>query len=103
MRAYGEELFGPVATILRARDSDEALALANDNRYGLGASLWTGDARRGAALARRLESGSSFVNAPVKSDPRLPFGGVKASGYGRELSLYGVREFTNIKTLWIAP
>ena len=103
MRAYGEELFGPVATILRARDSDEALALANDNRYGLGASLWTGDARRGALLARNLQSGSSFVNALVKSDPRLPFGGVKASGYGRELSLYGVREFTNIKTLWIAP
>ncbi len=103
MRAYGEELFGPVATVLRARDSEHALALANDNRYGLGASLWTGDARRGAALARRLESGSSFVNAVVKSDPRLPFGGVKASGYGRELGLYGAREFTNIKTLWVAP
>ncbi|WP_297390955.1 NAD-dependent succinate-semialdehyde dehydrogenase [Acidiferrobacter sp.] len=103
MRAYGEELFGPVAIILRARDSAHALALANDNRYGLGASLWTGDAVRGAALARDLQSGSSFVNAPVKSDPRLPFGGVKASGYGRELALYGVREFTNIKTLWVAP
>ena len=103
MRAYGEELFGPVAIILRARDSAHALALANDNRYGLGASLWTGDTVRGAALARDLQSGSSFVNAPVKSDPRLPFGGVKASGYGRELALYGVREFTNIKTLWVAP
>ncbi len=102
MRAYGEELFGPVAIVLRARDTEHALAQANDNRYGLGASLWTQDMVQGAALARRLESGSSFVNAMVKSDPRVPFGGVKASGYGRELALYGVREFMNIKTLWIA-
>ncbi len=103
MRAYDEELFGPVATVLRARDSEQAIELANDNRYGLGACVWTRDAARGAALARRLETGSSFVNALVKSDPRLPFGGVKASGYGRELALYGAREFTNIKTLWTAP
>ena len=103
MRAYDEELFGPVAIVLRARDSEQALELANDNRYGLGACVWTRDAARGAALARRLETGSSFVNALVKSDPRLPFGGVKASGYGRELALYGAREFTNIKTLWTAP
>ncbi len=103
MRAYGEELFGPVAIVLRARDADHAIAQANDNRYGLGASLWTQDAARAATLARRLDSGSSFVNAMVKSDPRVPFGGVKASGYGRELALYGVREFMNIKTLWIAP
>ncbi len=103
MRAYGEELFGPVAIVLRARDTEHALAQANDNRYGLGASLWTQDTVQGAALARRLETGSSFVNAMVKSDPRVPFGGVKASGYGRELALYGVREFMNIKTLWIAP
>ncbi len=103
MRAYAEELFGPVAIVLRARDTEHALAQANDNRYGLGASLWTQDTVQGAALARRLETGSSFVNAMVKSDPRVPFGGVKASGYGRELALYGVREFMNIKTLWIAP
>ncbi len=102
MRAYSEELFGPVAIILRARDAEHAIALANDSRYGLGASLWTRDGARGAALARRVESGSAFVNALVKSDPRLPFGGVKASGYGRELALYGLREFTNIKTVWVA-
>ncbi|WP_298137030.1 NAD-dependent succinate-semialdehyde dehydrogenase [Acidiferrobacter sp.] len=102
MRVTREEVFGPVAIILRARDRAHALALANDNRYGLGASLWTGDTVQGAALARRLECGSSFVNAMVKSDPRVPFGGVKASGYGRELGLYGAREFMNIKTLWVA-
>ena len=101
MRAYGEELFGPVAIVLRAADETDALRLANDNRYGLGASVWTGDAKRGERLARRLESGSGFVNAIVKSDPRLPFGGVKASGYGRELSRHGMREFVNIKTVWI--
>jgi len=103
MPAYSEELFGPVATILRARDAEEAIRLANDTRYGLGASLWTRDLKLGEKLARRIESGSTFVNALVKSDPRLPFGGIKASGYGRELSLYGLREFLNIKTLWIAP
>jgi len=101
MRAYDEELFGPVAIVLRAADEADALRIANDNRYGLGASVWTGDVKRGERLARGLEAGSSFVNAIVKSDPRLPFGGVKASGYGRELARHGMREFVNIKTVWI--
>jgi succinate-semialdehyde dehydrogenase/glutarate-semialdehyde dehydrogenase len=101
MRAYEEELFGPVASIIRARDEDEAIRLANDNRYGLGASVWTRDVKKGERLARRIESGSSFVNGMVKSDPRLPFGGVKDSGYGRELSVHGIREFVNVKTMWI--
>ena len=103
MRAYGEELFGPVAIILRAKDTEDAIRLANDNRYGLGSSLWTRDLTLAERIARRLESGSTFINAMVKSDPRLPFGGTKASGYGRELGIYGLREFLNIKTLWIAP
>lgn len=103
MRAYEEELFGPVAIILRAKDPEDAIRLANDNRYGLGSSLWTRDLGLAERMARRLESGSTFVNAMVKSDPRLPFGGTKASGYGRELAIYGLREFMNIKTLWIAP
>ncbi|HEX7043744.1 MAG TPA: NAD-dependent succinate-semialdehyde dehydrogenase [Burkholderiales bacterium] len=101
MRAYSEELFGPVAVVLRARDEEEALRLANDSPFGLGGSVWTRDARRGERFARRLQAGSCFVNGIVKSDPRLPFGGVKASGYGRELSAHGIREFTNIKTVWI--
>ncbi len=101
MRAYEEELFGPVAIVLRARDEDHALALANDSRFGLGGSVWTQDTQRGEALARRLQCGCAFVNGLVKSDPRLPFGGVKASGYGRELSHHGIREFVNAKTIWI--
>ncbi len=101
MRAYEEELFGPVAVVIRARDEDEALRLANDNRYGLGGSVWTKDLKKGEAFARRMQSGASFVNGMVKSDPRLPFGGVKASGYGRELSVLGIREFVNAKTVWI--
>ena len=101
MRAYREELFGPVAIVLRARDEDDALRLANDNRYGLGGSVWTRDLAKGERFARRLESGAAFVNGLVKSDPRLPFGGVKASGYGRELSAHGIREFVNIKTVWM--
>lgn len=101
MRAYDEELFGPVAIVLRARNEDDALRLANDNRYGLGASVWTRDSKRGERFARRVQSGASFVNGMVKSDPRLPFGGVKASGYGRELSIHGIREFVNVKTMWI--
>lgn len=101
MRAYEEELFGPVAIVIRANDEADALRIANDNRYGLGASVWTADAARGERFARRIQSGASFVNGMVKSDPRLPFGGVKASGYGRELSIHGIREFVNIKTVWI--
>jgi succinate-semialdehyde dehydrogenase/glutarate-semialdehyde dehydrogenase len=101
MRAWEEELFGPVAVVIRARDEEDALRIANDNRYGLGATVFTRDADKGERLARRLQSGSSFVNGMVKSDPRLPFGGVKASGYGRELSVHGIREFVNVKTIWI--
>ncbi|MBI3777887.1 MAG: NAD-dependent succinate-semialdehyde dehydrogenase [Gammaproteobacteria bacterium] len=101
MRAYEEELFGPVAIVIRAKDEEDAIRIANDNRYGLGASLWTRDLDKGARLARRIQSGASFVNGLVKSDPRLPFGGIKASGYGRELSVHGIREFVNVKTIWI--
>lgn len=101
MRAFEEELFGPCAALIRAREEEEAILLANASRYGLGGSIWTGDADRGERLARRLQCGLSFVNGIVKSDPRLPFGGVKASGYGRELSYFGLREFVNTKTVWI--
>ena len=98
---FKEETFGPVAAVLRVRDADEAVRVANDSAYGLGASLWTRDLARGEALARGIESGSVFVNGMVASDPRLPFGGVKRSGYGRELSSYGIKEFVNIQTIWI--
>jgi succinate-semialdehyde dehydrogenase/glutarate-semialdehyde dehydrogenase len=101
MPAWTDELFGPVAVAIRARDEDDALAIANDSRYGLGASIWTRDIDRGERLARRIESGMGFVNGMVKSDPRLPFGGVKCSGYGRELGLAGIREFVNVRTLWV--
>jgi len=100
-RAYHEELFGPVAVVLSARDESEALRVANDTRFGLGASVWTRDAVRGERVARQLACGCAFVNGMVKSDPRLPFGGVKDSGFGRELSYLGIREFVNAKTLWI--
>ncbi|MBI3575924.1 MAG: NAD-dependent succinate-semialdehyde dehydrogenase [Gammaproteobacteria bacterium] len=101
MRAYEEELFGPVAIVIRAKDEHDALRIANDNRYGLGGSVWTKDLQKGDQFAHRLQSGASFVNGMVKSDPRLPFGGIKASGYGRELSVLGIREFVNAKTVWI--
>jgi succinate-semialdehyde dehydrogenase/glutarate-semialdehyde dehydrogenase len=99
--AYEEELFGPVAIIIRARDEADAIYIANDTAFGLGGSVWTQDAERGEKLARQLECGNAFVNGLVKSDPRLPFGGVKTSGYGRELSYLGIREFVNAKTVWI--
>jgi acyl-CoA reductase-like NAD-dependent aldehyde dehydrogenase len=101
MAVFKEETFGPVAAVLRVRDADDAVRVANDSAYGLGASLWTGDLARGEALARKIESGAVFVNGMVASDPRLPFGGVKRSGYGRELSSYGIKEFVNIQTIWI--
>ena len=103
MPAYDEEVFGPVAAIIAARDEEDAIRIANDTPYGLGAAVFTQDVARGEKIAaERLEAGNCFVNAFVKSDPRIPFGGVKASGYGRELSVQGIREFTNIKTVYIA-
>jgi succinate-semialdehyde dehydrogenase/glutarate-semialdehyde dehydrogenase len=102
MAAFEEETFGPVAAVTRARDTAHAVELANNSRYGLAASVWTGDPRRGEELAEAIESGVVFVNGVVQSDPRLPFGGVKRSGYGRELGEFGISEFTNIKTVWVA-
>ena len=101
MRAYSEELFGPVAIVIRARDESEAIRIANDTPFGLGGSVWTRDSERGERLALQIVSGATFVNGMVKSDPRLPFGGAKNSGYGRELSLLGIREFVNAKTIWV--
>ena len=101
MPAYEQELFGPVAAVIRVRDEAEALAVANASRFGLGGSVWTQDSARGKRLARQVQCGACFVNGLVKSDPRLPFGGIKASGYGRELSHHGLREFVNTKTIWI--
>ncbi len=101
MAAFDEELFGPVAAIVRVKNAEEAIELANRTQFGLGGSVWTRDTTRGEALARQIHAGSTFVNGIVKSDSRLPFGGIKESGYGRELSYHGIREFVNIKTLWI--
>jgi succinate-semialdehyde dehydrogenase/glutarate-semialdehyde dehydrogenase len=99
MPAYEEELFGPVASIIAARDEDDAVRIANDTVFGLGGAVFTKDLARGERVARRLEAGSTFVNGLVASDPRLPFGGIKESGYGRELGPYGIKEFVNIKTI----
>lgn len=100
-RAYHEELFGPVATVIRATSEADALRLANGTRFGLGSSIWSNDTARAEELAAHIQAGSTFINGMVKSDPRLPFGGVKASGYGRELSRLGMHEFVNAKTVWI--
>ena len=103
MPAYSEEIFGPVAAIIEAQDCDEAIRIANDTSFGLGAAVFTQDRRKGEQIAREaLQAGSCFVNGLVKSDPRLPFGGINMSGYGRELGLHGIHEFVNIKTVYIA-
>ncbi|HAI47664.1 MAG TPA: succinate-semialdehyde dehydrogenase [Stenotrophomonas sp.] len=102
MPAYEEELFGPAAAILRVRDDAEALRVANDTAFGLGGSVWSGDAVRAEKIAQQLECGAAFVNAIVKSDARLPFGGTKRSGFGRELADHGIHEFMNIKTVYVA-
>ena len=101
MAAYEEELFGPVASVFKAKDDEDAIRIANDSEFGLGASLWSNNLEKAKEFASKIESGSVFINGLVKSDPRLPFGGVKISGYGRELSHYGIKEFVNIKTVWI--
>ena len=103
MVAFTEETFGPVAAIVRAKDAEDAIALANDSEYGLGCALWSGDVARARDLARRIDAGAVFINGMTASDPRYPFGGIKRSGYGRELGVYGIREFVNIKTVWVGP
>jgi succinate-semialdehyde dehydrogenase/glutarate-semialdehyde dehydrogenase len=103
MPVFREETFGPVAAVIRARDAEHAVELANDSTFGLGGALWTGNVERGKQLARRIETGAVFINGMTASDPRLPFGGVKHSGYGRELSYLGIREFMNIQTVWVGP
>ena len=101
MPVYDEETFGPVSVIIRVKNAEEAIKVANDTIYGLGASIWTSDLSRGEAVARKIEAGAVFVNGMTKSDARMPFGGIKKSGYGRELASYGIKEFLNIKTIWM--
>ena len=101
MPAFDDELFGPVAAVIKAEDESHAIDLANQSEFGLGASLWTKNIEQARKIASKIESGSVFINGMVKSDPRLPFGGIKKSGYGRELSINGIHEFVNIKTVWI--
>src|SRR5207245_207551 len=100
---YHEETFGPVAAVIRVKDAEDALRVANDTDFGLGSNIWTRDLERAKKLAERIEAGLVFINGMVASDARLPFGGVKRSGYGRELSEYGIKEFTNIQTVWVGP
>jgi succinate-semialdehyde dehydrogenase/glutarate-semialdehyde dehydrogenase len=101
MPAYDQEIFGPVASLIKAKDEEDAIRIANDSPFGLGASIWTKDIIKAKRMATEIESGCVFINGMVKSDPRLPFGGIKNSGYGRELSHYGIKEFVNIKSVWI--
>jgi succinate-semialdehyde dehydrogenase/glutarate-semialdehyde dehydrogenase len=101
MPVYSEETFGPVFTIITVKNEEEAISVANDSEFGLGGSVWTRDLKRGEAVARKIETGAVFVNGLTKSDPRLPFGGIKKSGYGRELGEFGIREFVNVKMIWI--
>ncbi|RLF27302.1 MAG: NAD-dependent succinate-semialdehyde dehydrogenase [Thermoplasmata archaeon] len=100
MPVYDEETFGPVAPLIKANDEKEIIDIANDTSYGLGASIWTNDDEKAEALSKQIQAGMVFINEIVKSDPRLPFGGIKESGYGRELSQYGIKEFVNIQTVW---
>jgi succinate-semialdehyde dehydrogenase / glutarate-semialdehyde dehydrogenase len=102
MAAFNQETFGPLTAVISAKDEQEAIQLANASAYGLGASIWTGDLDKGIALARKIESGAVFINSLVKSDPRIPFGGIKRSGYGRELGRQGILEFTNTKTIVVS-
>lgn len=102
MPVFAQETFGPAAALIRVKDAEEAIRLANDTEYGLGAAIWSRDTAAAQVLARRIEAGSVFVNAIVASDARVPFGGIKKSGYGRELAAQGLREFTNVKTVWVA-
>jgi len=103
MPVFQDETFGPVAAVVRARDTEHALELVNNSRFGLSSNLWTRDIEQARQLAARIEAGGVFINGMTASDPRLPFGGVKYSGYGRELSTFGIREFVNIQTVWIGP
>jgi succinate-semialdehyde dehydrogenase/glutarate-semialdehyde dehydrogenase len=103
MAAFKEETFGPAAAIIRVKSPEEALAHANNTEFGLGAAIWTRDTEKAASYARQINAGAVFINGMVASDPRLPFGGIKRSGYGRELGSYGIREFVNTKTVWTGP
>lgn len=102
MATFDEEAFGPLASVIIAKDSEDAISLANQSRYGLGGSIWTKDIEKGIALSKKISSGAVFINTMVKSDPRLPFGGIKKSGYGRELGRHGILEFVNIKTVAVS-
>ncbi|KGT91660.1 succinate dehydrogenase [Erwinia typographi] len=101
MTSFRQELFGPVASLIVAKDAEDAIAMANDSEFGLGGSLWSRDLVKARELAARIETGGVFINSPSFSDPRVPIGGVKRSGYGRELSHFGIREFTNAQTVWL--
>lgn len=102
MPVFDEEVFGPVASVITAKNVEDAISIANDHRYGLGGSVWTKDIEKGTYVARQIESGCVFVNSLMRSDQRLPFGGIKKSGYGRELSQLGIREFVNAKTIFVS-
>src|SRR5712692_2165658 len=103
MTVFKDETFGPVAAVIHARDADHAIELANDSKFGLGSNLWTRNLEQARKLAAQIEAGGVFINGMTASDPRLPFGGVKRSGYGRELSSFGIQEFVNVQTVWIGP